>query len=119
MKKKMSAVLALSLAAAMMLGACGGSAPATNNNASTASTGKTSTAATASTPATDEKQTLDETEAWMTPTELPLTDEKVTITCFTTQDSNLTNLVDTLADTPMFQELEKRTNVHIDFILSD
>ena len=114
MKKKMSAVLALSLAAAMMLGACGGSAPATNNNAST---GKTSTAATASTPATDEKQTLDETEAWMTPTELPLTDEKVTITCFTTQDSNLTNLVDTLADTPMFQELEKRTNVHIDFNL--
>lgn len=46
---------------------------------------------------------------------LPIVDEKITITWFAGLDSNLTALVDNMSDTPFFQELEEKTNIHIDF----
>lgn len=46
---------------------------------------------------------------------LPITEEKTTITVFTRNDANLSNIVDNFNETYFFQELEKRTNIHIDF----
>lgn len=48
---------------------------------------------------------------------LPLTDEPVTLTVFAGLDSNLTGIVDDYNDNAFFQELEKRTGVHLEFII--
>ena len=48
---------------------------------------------------------------------LPLTDEPVTLTVFAGLDSNLTGIVDDYNDNAFFQELEKRTGVHLEFVI--
>ncbi len=104
MKKNKTAFLAMSLAALMALTACGGSQPAATNG----------TAGSGSTAEPTQKETI-ELEGELTPTELPIVPEKITVTCFSGQDSNLTNLVDNMGDTALFQEIERRTNIHVDF----
>lgn len=47
--------------------------------------------------------------------QLPIVDEKIEITIFDTLDSNLTTYVENLNETPFFQEMEERTNIHIVF----
>lgn len=46
---------------------------------------------------------------------LPIVDEKIEITWFAGMDSNLTTLVENMSETPFFQQLEERTNIHINF----
>lgn len=46
---------------------------------------------------------------------LPITEEPITVTCFDSMDSNLSTLVSNMNETPFFQEMEKRTNIHIEF----
>ena len=46
---------------------------------------------------------------------LPITEEPITVTCFDGLDSNLSTLVSNMSETPFFQEMEKRTNIHIEF----
>lgn len=48
-------------------------------------------------------------------TTLPITDEKVTFTCFWPTNTTLANVVPDPNDTYFYQELEKRTNVHIEW----
>lgn len=48
---------------------------------------------------------------------LPLTDEPVTLTVFAGLDGNLTGIANDYNDNEFFQELEKRTGVHLEFII--
>lgn len=51
--------------------------------------------------------------------QLPLCEEPVTLTCLVNPSEDLLNLCDgDLNNSPFFQELEKRTNVHIEWITS-
>lgn len=48
---------------------------------------------------------------------LPITEEPVTLTVFAGLDSNLTGLVNDYNDNEFFKELERRTGVHLEFII--
>lgn len=48
---------------------------------------------------------------------LPIAQEPVTLTVFAGLDSNLTGLVNDYNDNEFFQELERRTGVHLEFII--
>lgn len=50
-------------------------------------------------------------------TQLPLTDEPITLTVFAGLDSNLFGIIDDYNDNGFFIELEKRTGVHLEFIM--
>ncbi|HIT79768.1 MAG TPA: extracellular solute-binding protein [Candidatus Faecivivens stercorigallinarum] len=47
--------------------------------------------------------------------QLPIVDEKITVTWFAGLDSNLTTLVSNMNETPFFQDMEEKTNIHIEF----
>ena len=49
--------------------------------------------------------------------ELPLTTEPITLTVFAGLDSNLTGIINDYNENQFFQELEKRTGVHLEFII--
>ena len=49
-------------------------------------------------------------------TSLPISDEPVTLSIFLPMNATLSGIVNSMNDTPFFQELERRTNVHLDFI---
>lgn len=46
---------------------------------------------------------------------LPVVDEKIEVAWFAGIDSNLSTLVENLNETPFFQQMEERTNIHINF----
>lgn len=48
---------------------------------------------------------------------LPLTDEPITLTVFAGMDSNLTGIINDYNENGFFKELEKRTGVHLEFII--
>ena len=48
---------------------------------------------------------------------LPLTDEPITLTVFAAMDSNLTGIINDYNENEFFEELEKRTGVHLEFII--
>lgn len=48
---------------------------------------------------------------------LPLTQEPVTLTVFAAMDSNLTGIINDYNENGFFQELEKRTGVHLEFVI--
>lgn len=48
---------------------------------------------------------------------LPLTDQPVTLTVFAGLDGNLTGIANDYNENAFFQELEKRTGVHLEFII--
>ena len=48
---------------------------------------------------------------------LPLTDEPITLTVFAGMDSNLTGIINDYNENGFFKELEKRTGVHLEFIM--
>ncbi len=50
---------------------------------------------------------------------LPLTDEPVTLTVFAGLDSNLEGIIKDYNDNTFFQELEKRTGVHLEFVIPE
>lgn len=99
-------VLSILLATAMLLSllaGCGAKAPVETKAPvdTTASEGNTQTSAGTASAEED--------------FHLPICDELTTVTLFTDMDSNLANLVNNLNETDFFKELERRTNVHIEF----
>lgn len=48
---------------------------------------------------------------------LPLTEEPITLTVFAAMDSNLTGIINDYNENGFFEELEKRTGVHLEFII--
>lgn len=50
---------------------------------------------------------------------LPLTDEPVTLTVFAGLDSNLEGIISDYNENEFFQELEKRTGVHLEFVIPE
>ncbi len=116
---KTTKLLALVLAALLALSAFTACSGGGSNSTSTAG-GDSSTASTDNTsePAAG-GETSEETPSGETaePGEfkLPIVDEKIEITVFDSMDSNLTALVDNMNETPFFQQLEEKTNIHIVF----
>lgn len=51
--------------------------------------------------------------------ELPLTDKPVTLTVFAGLDSNLEGIIKDYNNNMFFQELEKRTGVHLEFVIPE
>ena len=107
---KRAKFLALLLASLLTLSTFTG---CSGNDSSSSTEGSSSAAAETS---GDESGTeSSSTEAQAGEVSLPIVDEKITITWFAGLDSNLTALVDNMSDTPFFQELEEKTNIHIEF----
>lgn len=106
-RSKLLALLLSSLLAISLFTGCSGETPSdssTSNadNHSSSSLSDETTDGTSSSPEAGEVS-------------LPIVEEPLTITWFMGSNSSLTALVDNLNETPFFQELEKRTNIHIDF----
>lgn len=67
---------------------------------------------------TSETETGAETEtASASEITLPLTEEPITLTVFAAMDSNLTGIINDYNENGFFEELEKRTGVHLEFII--
>lgn len=107
--KKLVALL-LVLAMVLSLAACGG-----NGDSSTSSETSTSSAAEDSS-AAEEGETGDDGET-AEPGEfkLPIVDEPVTLTYFNADDTNAAIITNDWNDNEFYQEMERRTGVHLDF----
>lgn len=101
--KKISALLLTAAMTASLLSGCG------NGNADTAAD-----AATASENA-DAALTVADSEVEAQEVTLPLADELTTLTLFMPLDANMATITSDYNENKFFQELEKRTNVHIEF----
>lgn len=107
--KKLVALL-LVLAMVLSLAACGG-----NGDSSASSETSTSSAAEDSS-AAEEGETGDDGET-AEPGEfkLPIVDEPVTLTYFNADDTNAAIITNDWNDNEFYQEMERRTGVHLDF----
>lgn len=110
--RKLTALLCVAMLASS-LAACGGngsttseSTPAADNDAS-ASTSET---------ASEESVVTDPNE--LPDVTLPISEEPITITYFQTTDGNASQVKNDYNDLDVYQELEKRTNVHIEWQMS-
>lgn len=117
---KKAKLLALVLAALLMLPVftgCGGG----GEESSSQSPEDSSSAVSApdegedSPPAEDSSAAEDGDEPQAGAVQLPISEEKIEVTWFAGMDSNLTTLVDNMNETPFFQQLEEKTNIHIVF----
>ena len=103
MTKRMLALVLVLMMAVSCLAACG-------SKDTTSTTTKTETKKEDTTTSTTEEEGGEEYVAT-----LPLTDEAVTLSMFIGSDANLTTTGMNWEDTDYFQEMEKRTGVHIEF----
>lgn len=114
MKKNILAMVTAALMLSTLVTGCGGS-----NDSSGKETSKESgSSASASSQTAESSASGSEDSGDATPTEaytLPLSDETITLTLWKPMNSNLSNIVDSYADNICFMELEKRTNVHLEF----
>lgn len=102
--KKLVALL-LVLAMVLSLGACGNNA---SNDSSTSSQTSTSDSGDGST--AEEGDTAEPGEF-----KLPIVDEPVTLTYFNADDTNAAIITNDWNDNEFYQEMERRTGVHLDF----
>ncbi len=102
--KKLVALL-LVLAMVLSLGACGNNA---SNDSSTSSQTSTSDSGDSST--AEEGDTAEPGEF-----KLPIVDEPVTLTYFNADDTNAAIITNDWNDNEFYQEMERRTGVHLDF----
>ena len=107
--RKLSALLCVAMLASS-LAACGG------NGSGSSTSSETSTETTSGGTESAESVVTDPSE--LPDVTLPLTEEPVTITYFQTTDGNATQVVDDYNDLDVYQELEKRTGVHIEWQMS-
>lgn len=119
MKKKMTALLlALGLCLIPLWG-CG--REETENPASSGSPVSQSSQeeeeSQESTGTEEEKEQEQETGQEAQGISLPLTQEPVTLTVFAALDSNLTGIINDYNENGFFQELERRTGIHLEFII--
>lgn len=106
-RAKFLALLLASLLAFSAFTGCGGN----DSSASTEGSSSTSSASEGG----ESSGEISGTEAEPGEVALPISDEKITITWFAGMDSNLPTLVDNMNQTPFFQQLEEKTNIHIEF----
>lgn len=109
MKKKLVGLL---LTTALCVGSLAGCGSQGTDQASTETVqgeGETQTSETVAETETDTEATSEIT--------LPLTDEPITLTVFAAMDSNLTGIINDYNENGFFEELEKRTGVHLEFII--
>lgn len=103
-------VLLLSLALVLSLGACGGNGgSSTSSEASPSSTTEESGAA---------AESGDESQAETAETgefQLPIVDEPTTLSYFVADDSNAAIMTTDWNDNEFYQEMERRTGVHLEF----
>ncbi len=109
--RKLTALLCVAMLATSLV-ACGGGETTTE-----------STPSEGSTPAAEGGDAAAEEEVNSDPTALPdvtlpISDELVTITYFQTTDGNASQVKNDYNDLDVYQELEKRTNVHIEWQMS-
>ena len=109
MRKRLTAIL-LSLALVLSLGACGGNGESsTSSEASPSSTTEESGAA---------AESGDESQAETAETgefQLPIVDEPTTLSYFVADDSNAAIMTTDWNDNEFYQEMERRTGVHLEF----
>lgn len=110
MKKKLIAALLIGTMSAGLLSGCGSSNGTSKENSDSTSASSSSTEETGSASSALESAEPAETVS------LPLTDEKVTLTMYMPMDSTFGVYSKDYNDSEFFKELEKRTNVHIDFV---
>ncbi|MBP5198240.1 MAG: hypothetical protein J6033_04215, partial [Lachnospiraceae bacterium] len=103
--KKISALL---MASAMVVGLLSGCGSASDSSTSVADDSTAKSSAPAQTEA-DENITANEVT-------LPLCEEKTTLKLFIPLDGNMATITSDYNENKFFQELEKRTNVHIELI---
>lgn len=106
-RAKFLALLLASLLAFSAFTGCGGN----DSSASTEGSSSTSSASEGG----ESSGEISGTEAEPGEVALPISDEKITITWFAGMDSSLPTLVDNMNQTPFFQQLEEKTNIHIEF----
>lgn len=106
-RAKFLALLLASLLAFSAFTGCGGN----DSSASTEGSSSTSSASEGG----ESSGEISGTEAEPGEVALPISDEKITITWFARMDSSLPTLVDNMNQTPFFQQLEEKTNIHIEF----
>lgn len=109
MKKKLVGLL---LTTALCVGSLAGCGSQGTDQASTETVqreGETQTSETVAETETDTEAASEIT--------LPLTDEPITLTVFAAMDSNLTGIINDYNENGFFEELEKRTGVHLEFII--
>lgn len=109
-KTKLLALLLSALLILSVFTACGGGG---DESSSSQSGGNSSESA----PADDSQASSDDDSSAPEAGEvqLPIVDEKIEIRWFAGMDSNLLNLVENMNETPFFQQLEEKTNIHIIF----
>ena len=110
-RAKFIALLLASLLALSSFTGCGGNDSGSGSNSSGGGSSSTSTTSESGESSSETSGTAAEPGE----VSLPIVDEKITITWFKGNDSNLTTLVDNWNETPFFQQLEEKTNIHIDF----
>lgn len=117
-KKKVTAWLVTAGLCAGLLAGCGAvdSGAGASSAADTAAETEGTAAAETVSPGTEEASgdSAAGEDSGMT---LPIAQEPVTLTVFAGLDSNLTGLVNDYNDNEFFQELERRTGVHLEFII--
>lgn len=110
-KTKLLALLLAVLMVVSVFAACGGGNESSGSQAENSSSGTSSTDA--SSESGDDGSSEPAAEAGEVT--LPIVEDKIEITWFAGLDSNLTTLVENMNETPFFQQLEEKTNVHINF----
>lgn len=113
-KKKVTAWL---VAAGMCAGALAGCGAAEGAAATTPAAETAAETAAAKSDEAASEQAGEDAAAEDSGMTLPITEEPVTLTVFAGLDSNLTGLVNDYNDNEFFQELERRTGVHLEFII--
>lgn len=113
-KKKVTAWL---VAAGMCAGALAGCGAADGAAATTPAAETAAETAAAKSDEAASEQAGEDAAAEDSGMTLPITEEPVTLTVFAGLDSNLTGLVNDYNDNEFFQELERRTGVHLEFII--
>lgn len=109
--KKRFRILAALLALALLAG-CGDSSGSSNSSSGADSSASGSDSSVTSSDTGDESS---ESAAQAGEVTLPISDETVTVTMWTPMDSNTMNIIDNMGESEFFQELEAKTNVHIEF----
>lgn len=115
MKKKAAGLMLAAVMCTSMLAGCGNSAgnAGTTRESGTKAQQESGTDEAKSEEASVESSATQEAEG----ISLPLTEEPITLTVFAAMDSNLTGIINDYNENGFFEELEKRTGVHLDFII--
>lgn len=112
---KKNRIFAQLLASLLVLTALSGCNSGSDSSTETGSAADSSSASASSTDGASEGGDSSTVTAEPGEVQLPITDEKITITWFASMDSNLTTLVSNMNETPFFQDMEEKTNIHIEF----